>query len=106
MDVKTRTDLALPTDFDWKPVAANFARDIRGYVKRTPELRQQLKLALQEKQTESLARLAGPDPGFDLAGYREFVGKKCGLLQLSAMHTSTYDRRVSLWGVFVPQSAR
>jgi len=96
----------LPEDFDWKLVAGNFARDIRGYVKRNPELRQLLELALLEQQTESLARLAGPDPGFDLTGYREFVRKKCGLLQLSAMHTSTYDRRINLWSVFVPQSAR
>src|SRR5260370_16581385 len=28
------------------------------------------------------------------------------MLQLSAMHTSTYDRRINLWNVFVPQSAR
>ena len=50
--------------------------------------------------------MAGPDPGFDLTGYRDYLRKKCALLQLSAMHTSTYDRRINLWSVFVPQSAR
>jgi hypothetical protein len=86
----------LPEDFDWNLVARNFARDIRGYVKRTPELRELLVAGLLEQQTEiqarseqTLARIAGPDPGFDLPGYREFLRRKCGVLQLSAMHTST-----------------
>ena len=96
----------LPGDFKWSLVAENFARDIRAYVRRTPELRESLNTTLLEKQTEIQARLAGPDPGFDLAGYREFLRKKCGVLQLSAMHTSTYERRISLWNVFVAQSAR
>ena len=103
----------LPADFDWTLVAANFARKLRAYIKSIPELRELLKVALLESQTElqrsseqSLSRIAGPDPGFDLVGFREFLRKKCGVLQLSAMHTSTYDRRISLWSVFVPQSAR
>jgi len=96
----------LPEDFDWTLVAGNLTRALKGYVNRTPELRDQLLVALIDRQTEFQARLAGPDPGFDLPGYREFLRRKCGLLQLSAMHTSAYDRRIGLWSVFVPQSAR
>jgi hypothetical protein len=104
---------ALPEDFDWALLAKNYGRDIRKLVKSDPTLRERLNTALLEEQTELqeksadlLARMAGPDPGFDLTGYRDYLRKKCALLQLSAMHTSTYDRRVNLWSVFVPQSAR
>jgi len=50
--------------------------------------------------------MAPRDPGFDLGGYRDFLRKKFAVLQLSAMHASTYDRRIALWSVFVSQSAR
>ena len=103
----------LPEDFDWSLVAKNYARDLRGYVKSDPALREMLNTALLEKQTElqqesakALARVAGVDVGFDLSGYRDHLRKKCGVLQLAAMHTSTYDRRINLWNIFVPQSAR
>ena len=103
----------LPEDFDWTLVSKSYARDIRKHVKSDPALRGMLDTALLEQQTELqqksaelLARMAGPDLGFDLTGYRDYLRKKCAVLQLSAMHTSTYDRRINLWNVFVPQSAR
>ncbi len=103
----------LPEDFDWTLVSKSYARDIRKYVKSDPVLCAMLVTALleqqtelQQKSTESLARMAGPDPGFNLTGYRGYLRTKCAVLQLSAMHTSTYDRRINLWNVFVPQSAR
>jgi len=103
----------LPECFDWALVAKNFARDIRAYVRNDATLREKLNTALLEQQTAfqresaaTLARLAGPDPGFDLAGYRDYLSQKCALLPLSALDTSTYDRDVQLWSVFVPQSAR
>jgi predicted NACHT family NTPase len=99
---------SLPEDFDWPLVAQSFARAIRKHVKKDPKLRAMLDTALQEQIAESIDRLAGPSPGFDLPGYREFLRKKCGALQLAVMHTSTYryDRQITLWSVFVPQSAR
>ena len=103
----------LPEDFDWALVAKSYARDIRKHVKSDPVLRAILETALHEQQieweqqsAESLARLAGPDPGFDLTGYRNYLRKRCAQLQHSAIHISTYDRRINLWNVFVPQSAR
>jgi predicted NACHT family NTPase len=93
----------LPEDFDWQLVAQNYGRAIRQHIKQDAELRAQLAIALQEDSHSFDQRFA---PGLDLAGYRDFLQKKCALLQLSAVHTSTYDRRVTLWGVFVPQSAR
>ena len=98
----------LPEGFDWNLVATNFARAIRKHVKSDPELRSQLAAALQEQQTEALERIAGPAVGFHLKEYREFLRQKCAALQLAVMHTSTYqyDRRISLWNVFVEQSAR
>ncbi len=105
----------LPQGFDWDLVSKNFARSVRKAVKADPELRQGLALALQEQIADSAARsanaaerMSGPLVGFDLVGYRNFLLATCGGLQLSLLHPSTYayDRQVSLWAVFVPQSAR
>jgi hypothetical protein len=83
----------LPEHFNWGLVATNFARGIRAYVKHTPELRELLVTALLEEQTElqrrseeSLALLAGPDPGFDLTGYREFLQEVWGAATLRDAH--------------------
>ncbi len=96
----------LPNDFDWTLVAKNYARAIRNFVKNDPALGQALSVALQQEQADSLARLLPLDPGFELAKYRDYLQKKCAQLQLSAMHATAYDRRMTLWSVFVAQSAR
>ena len=96
----------LPNDFDWTLVAKNYARTIRNFVKNDPALGQALSVALQQEQADSLARLLPLDPGFELVNYRDYLQKKCAQLQLSAMHATAYDRRMTLWSVFVPQSAR
>ena len=95
-------------DFDWSLVARNYARALRKQVRGDAELRARLAVALQEEAAESVSRLAGPAPGFDLTGYRKYLEGKCCALQLAVMHTSTYgyDRQVTLWSVFVPQTAR
>ena len=78
----------LPEDFDWTLLSKSYLRDIRKYVKSDPALREILNTALLEQQTElqqksqeSLARMAGPDPGFDLIGYRDYLRQKCEVLQ-------------------------
>jgi hypothetical protein len=93
----------LPEDFDWRFVARNYARAIRQFFKKDPELGRQLLLALQEDSNSFDQRF---EPGFDLSRYCDFLQKKCGVLQLSTMHSSAYYRRVTLWSVFVRQSAR
>src|SRR5271154_1313815 len=90
-------------DFDWKFVTGNYERAIRAYIRKDTELRERLSIALQEEGRDFDQRLAS---GFDLTGYRDFLLKKCATLQLSAMHSSAYDRRIGLWSVFVAQSAR
>lgn len=92
------TGSPLPEDFSWERLTLNFERALKKLVKTDATLRDQLALAVAE-------RAAGPAPGFDLAGYRDFLRAKCGALQLSAMHTSSYDLRLGLWNVFVPPSA-
>jgi hypothetical protein len=96
----------LPEDFDWALVARNYERAIRKYLRSNPAFHNVLTVALLEEAKNIQSRIAGPDPGFDLTGYRDYLRKKCAVLQLSAMHTSTYDHRIHLWNVFVPQSAR
>jgi len=99
----------LPSDFNWTLVAQNYSRAIRRYMKTDPEMRAILNLALQERQVAALARIAAPDPGFDLTGYRKFIiEKKCNALQLAVLDSSTYDinRKLTLWNIYVPQLAR
>ncbi|MCU1226627.1 MAG: putative signal transduction protein with Nacht domain [Edaphobacter sp.] len=105
----------LPQGFDWDLVAKNFARSVRKSIKADNGLREGLMVALQEQIAESSAksaqaveRMAGPLVGFDLVGYRNFLLNTSAGLQLALLHPSTYayDRQVSLWSVFVPQSAR
>jgi hypothetical protein len=93
----------LPEDFDWSFLAQQYERRVRRQFKKDPDLSRQYAIALQE---DSHAFEHRHDPGWNLAAYRDFLQKKCALLQLSAMHASAYDRRVTLWSVFVPQSAR
>jgi len=90
---------ALPEDFNWSLVAGNFERAIRRHLKEDPVLREALIAAWTE-------RAAGPDPGFDLPGYRRYLQTKCGQVQLGAIHTKAYERRIALWSVFIPQQAR
>jgi hypothetical protein len=103
----------LPEGFEWSFVAGKYARGIRAYVREHAGLRDRLNTVVlevqaeaQKRAAESLSRIAGPEPGFDEAGYRDYIWRKCEVLQLSAMHTSSYERRIRLWSVFEPQSAR
>ena len=100
---------SLPGDFKWTRVGENYARAIKRYIRNDEKLGAAYGIALQERQTEATVRMAGLDPGFDLEGYRKFlIEKKCDALQLAIMHSNTYDidRKVTLWSIFVPQSAR
>jgi hypothetical protein len=107
---------SLPGGFDWELVARNYGRAIREYIKKDPELRAAYDTVLAERTLEAAERTAsaaertaGPAPGFDVELYRKFlIEKKCNAMQLSALDFSTYaeERRVTLWSVFVPQSAR
>ncbi|MBS1831374.1 MAG: NACHT domain-containing protein [Acidobacteria bacterium] len=96
----------LPDEFRWDLVETNFERAIRKHVKKTPELREQLLAALAEEQTELQKRIAGPDLGFNLGGYRQFLRGKCGTMSLAVLHKTAYHRQLELWSVFVPQNAR
>ncbi|BDC51565.1 hypothetical protein F183_A38800, partial [Bryobacterales bacterium F-183] len=96
----------LPEDFDWEIVEKKFGREVGKYVRNTPDLREKLNTALLEQQTELQKRIAGPDLGFDLAGYRTFLHGRCRSLSLATLHKTAYDRKIELWSVFVAQNAR
>ena len=66
----------LPESFSWDLVASNYARAIRRYVRDHPEMRAILSVALQERTAVANERIAGPDPRFNLAGYREYLQEK------------------------------
>jgi hypothetical protein len=106
----------LPDGFDWDLVGQNYGRAIRTYIKNDPELRSAYDTEIHERTLEAAERtataaeqLAGPAARWNLDEYRKFlVEKKCNAMQLAALHFSTYadDRKIALWNVFVPQSAR
>ena len=84
----------LPEDFRWEEVARNYSRAIQKQFRDNPTLRDAYNIILQQRQTIAIERLAGPDPGFDLTAYRQFlIEKKCNALQLAVMHSSTYGIR-------------
>lgn len=106
----------LPDDFSWPRIAQNYAREIKLFIKRHPELRAEYDTVLRERTAKASERAAaavevsaGLERGFDLAAYRRFlIENKCNALQLAALHTSTYDKnnKLVLWSVFVEPSAR
>ncbi|WP_260739728.1 NACHT domain-containing protein [Tunturiibacter lichenicola] len=109
-------EVELPKDFDWKQVALKYKRSLKRQFRDDPALRGIYETVLQERSLEVLERaavaterIAGPVIVFSTETYKKFlVEKKCNSLQLSTLDISGYtvDRKVSLWNVFVPQSAR
>jgi predicted NACHT family NTPase len=93
---------ALPHDFDWSLVAKDYARALRNHIMSDPTLRDQLNTALLEQSTKAITHLVGPQ----LSGYRQHLSDRCNLLQLSSLNTTNHKDPISLWSIFVPQTAR
>jgi len=101
--------------FDWDLVGKNFLRELRKLVRKTPSLRDQLSIVLQEQQLEATKEVVAAvrdlkpaEMPIDLDGYRKFVMDMCSTLHLAIMHSSTYNysKNLNLWSVFIPPSAR
>src|SRR5215467_6699566 len=108
LDSKGNHLIDLPEDFKWPGLAGRYSKSLEKQALADPELRSIAQAVAALRVAAATEQLAGPQSGFDLSGYREFLRKKCSALQLAVMHTSTYqyDRKITLWSTFVPQSAR
>ena len=56
---------------------SDYVKAIRKHVKGDAAMDEVLSVASREPTTEVTRRVSGPDVGFDLAGYGEFLLKKC-----------------------------
>src|SRR6202451_2163984 len=99
---------SLPETFGWEVVNENYAHQGRKLLLQNPESRSVLSFSLQERIVDALDRQAGPSPGFDLAGYAQYVIAKFGALNLSVLNHGVYKAgvEISLWKVFVAPSVR
>ena len=105
----------LPTGFDWAGIARRVTDNLKRALQADEKLRPLLELSVQRESADKLdeilrvaARQTGPDVGFDIAGYKQYLMAKSNNLQLSLIHHATYayETQVDVSSVFVAQSAR
>jgi 3-methyladenine DNA glycosylase AlkC len=96
----------MPNEFDWAEVGKAYLKKVRKIVRDTPELRSLLEIALAEQQTESLKALAGVNPGFDVAKYRQSLQCSYGALKLHTLDSTDRADPMKLWNMFIEQTVR
>jgi NACHT domain/HEAT repeats len=97
---------AMPHEFDWAAVGRLYLKKVRRIVRETPELRALLEMDLLEQQTESLKQLAGINPGFDVAQYRQSLQCSYGALKLHTLDSTDRADPMKLWNMFIEQTVR
>ncbi|MGO9597175.1 MAG: NACHT domain-containing protein [Isosphaeraceae bacterium] len=96
----------LPGDFSWAKLARRMGRRIQDIRAESPELREILEARATIDTAQATRQIAGLQPGFDLLAYRQALQKRYQRLNLESLDTTGLDYTVTLWSVFVPQSAR
>ncbi len=97
---------AMPHEFDWAEVGSLYLKKVRRIVRETPELKALLEMDLLEQQTESLKQLAGINPGFDVAKYRQSLQCSYGALKLHTLDSTDRADPMKLWNMFIEQTVR
>ena len=98
--------------FDWRGVAKEYVKAVKGIVKHNAELRAVLAIDLLADTASATRQMAGLPVPFNLTSYRDAILKQYGSLQLESVGSSKYEREgvnyrtVPLWGVFVAQDVR
>ncbi|HEY9626128.1 MAG TPA: hypothetical protein V6C84_02410 [Coleofasciculaceae cyanobacterium] len=93
-------------EFDWRGVAKEYVVEVKGIIKANAELRALLAIDLQEQQAASLKQIAGINPGFDVAKYRESLQTSYGYLKLYILDSTDRADTVKLWNMFIEQTVR
>ncbi|HEY9631402.1 MAG TPA: NACHT domain-containing protein [Coleofasciculaceae cyanobacterium] len=93
-------------EFDWRGVAKEYVVEVKGIIKANAELRALLAIDLQEQQAASLKQIAGINPGFDVAQYRESLQTSYGYLKLYILDSTDRADTVKLWNMFIEQTVR
>ena len=100
--------LPLPDDFDWNRLSKKYLRKVNAIYQESDELKEVLKMQLQQQATDSLEELAGIKTNFNLIKYQETVLEKYGNLKLESLDSSgyIYDRELKIYQVFIPQNVK
>src|SRR5579864_2512478 len=115
LDCKSQRLIDLPQEFDWEELATRYGKSLQRQALADPELRQvaQALATLQIKENTkrgaaAAERLAGPARGFDLARYAQSICEAYSFLRFGSLDSdwTTYEGKVSLEHVYVPQSAK
>lgn len=115
LDIKTLKEtwerlslLPLPDDFDWNRLSKKYLRKVNAIYQESDELKEVLKMQLQQQTTDSLEEIAGIKTNFNLIKYQETVLEKYGNLKLESLDSSgyIYDRELKIYQVFIPQNVK
>lgn len=100
--------LALPDEFDWNRLAKKYLKKVTAIYQESDELKEILKIQLQQQATDSLEQIAGIKTDFNLLKYQETVLEKYGNLKLESLDSSgyIYDKELKIYQIFIPQNVK
>ena len=100
--------LTLPDDFDWNRLAKKYLKKVKAIYQESDELKEILKIQLQQQATDSLEQIAGIKTDFDLVKYQETILEKYGNLKLESLDSSgyIYDKELKIYQIFIPQNVK
>ena len=94
---------SFPEAFDWKGIAKNYVKAVKGIVKADGELRSLLETDLLEQIAGNTAQLS---PGFDMLAYRKSLESSYGYLKLYTLDANHSMDQIRLWRMFIEQTVR
>ncbi len=100
--------LELPPNFNWDRLNKKYLKKVKAIYLESDELKEIFKIQLQQQATDSLIRLAGITPDFDLIKYQETILEKYGNLKLESLDSSgyIYDKQLKIYQIFIPQNVK
>ncbi|GAB4371125.1 MAG: hypothetical protein Kow00121_12370 [Elainellaceae cyanobacterium] len=90
-------------EFDWRGVAREYVKGVKGIIKADAELRSFLNTELLEDIARNTAQLS---PGFDVVKYRESLQCSYGYLKLYTLDSTDRANTIKLWSMFIEQTVR
>ena len=94
---------SFPQEFDWRGVAGEYVREVKGIIKADAELRSILDSDLLEEIARNTTQFS---PGFDVATYRESLQSSYGYLKLYTLDSTDRADPIRLWNLFIEQTVR
>jgi predicted NACHT family NTPase len=100
--------LALPNEFDWDKLAKKYLRKVTAIYRESDELKETLKIQLQQETADSVKQIAGIPTNFELIKYQETIIEKYGNLKLESLDSSgyIYDKELKIYQIFIPQNVK